>query len=163
MKNSFIIFVLIVSYGITNAQTQYEKEEKIRLEINLLFEKNKATCLDQVDAIIDIHGKTEFWKICKLDHEYRILQIESYKENTYYQEIYFEKEGALIYAKETENYIPKNHFTQIPWYCQFYVKEGKLLTYISHGHGKTETDTWNPESIFEMYRKRVLELENIKK
>ncbi len=163
MKSTFLTLLLILSMGITHAQTHREKEEKIRSEVKELFENKQANCYDQVDAITDTHGKTEFWNICTLENGYRILKIESYKEDTYYQEIYFEKNHALVYAKETENYIPKNHFLQIPWNCEFYTKDEKLLTYISHGHGKTETDTWNPDVIFDMYRQRISELERIKK
>ncbi|WP_299682119.1 hypothetical protein [uncultured Dokdonia sp.] len=163
MRNTFLILLLLFSVGTIQSQTPHEKEEKIRSEMNELFQKQQKKCYNQVDAITDIHGKTEFWSICTLENGYRILKIASYKGETYYQEIYFEKDHSLIYAKETENYIPKNHFLQIPWYCQFYAKDGKLLTYISHGHGKTETDTWNPEVIFEMYDQRIAELENINK
>ena len=163
MKNKLLTLSLLLCLFNSHAQTALEKEAIIRSEINLEFEKNSLLCDNQVDAITDIHGKTEFWSICELDNGNRILQIESHKENTYYQEIYFEKDGALVYAKETENYIPSNHFTQMPWYCEFYARNGKLIALLSHGHGKTEENTWNPEVIFDMYRKRLNELEKIEK
>lgn len=34
---------------------------------------------------------------------------------------------------------------------------------MSMGHGKTENDEWNPEIIFEMYKKRKTELDKIKR
>ena len=49
------------------------------------------------------------------------------------------------------------------WNCEFYIKNGKLIGLISLGHGKTEDDEWNPEIIFQMYKKRIAELSEIKK
>ena len=163
MKNTSLLFLLFICVLNTYAQTPLEDESVIRSEIYAAFEKNKLECNDQVIAITDTNGKTEFWSICELDNRNRILRIESHTENTYYQEVYFEKNRALVYAKETENYIPNNHFTQMAWHCEFYTRNGKLIALMSHGHGKTEEETWNPEIIFDMYRKRLDELEKIKK
>ena len=72
-------------------------------------------------------------------------------------------QGELIYAKETQNYMPKNHFTQMAWNCEFYAKNGKLIAIMSLGHGKTEDEEWNPDVIFDMYKNRLTELKRIKK
>jgi len=111
--------------------------------------------------ISDFNDKTEFWNICNLKNGNRIIKIESHEKETYYQEIYFEKNGELVYAKETENYIPKNHFTQMSWNCEFYAENGELVALISLGHGKTEDEEWNPDVIFEMYKNRLTELKKI--
>ena len=163
MKNALL--TLILAFGILgcNAQSQREKEEKIRSEINTEFDKNMAECYAGVDAVSDFNEKTEFWNVCELKNGNRIITIDSHKKDTYYQEIYFEKNGELIYAKETENYIPKNHFTQMAWNCEFYAKNGKLIALMSLGHGKTEDEEWNPDVVFEMYKKRLTELKQIKK
>lgn len=163
MKNVLLTLILTFGILICNAQNQREKEEKIRSEINTEFEENKGECYAGVDVVSDFNGKTEFWNICKLKNGNRIITIDSYKKDTYYQEIYFEKNGELIYAKETENYMPKNHFTQMSWNCEFYAKKGELIALMSLGHGKTEDDKWNPDVIFEMYKNRLTELKRIKK
>lgn len=161
MKN---IFRIIILFGIwnCNSQSQIKNEEEIRLKLNTEFNKNTAKCSYEISAVTDFNEKVEFWRICNLENKNRIIKIESYKQTEYFQEIYFERNGDLVYAKETENYIPKNHFTQIVWNCQFYTQNGKLITLISHGHGKTEDDEWNHEIIFKMYKKRLLELKRIK-
>ena len=96
MKN--LLLTLILSFWILscNAQSQREKEEIIRSEINTEFEKNMTECYAGVDAVSDFNGKTEFWNICELKNGNRIITIDSHKEDTYYQEIYFEKNGDLI-------------------------------------------------------------------
>ncbi len=163
MKN--VLFILIMTFGILscNAQNQREKEEKIRTEINAEFDKSVSECNAGIDSVTDFNGKNEFWNICDLKNNKRIITIESYKGNTYYQEIYFVKKGDLVYAKETENYMPKNHFTQMAWNCEFYVEKRELIALMSLGHGKTEDDNWNPEIIFEMYKNRITQLKKIKK
>ena len=154
-----------MTFGILScyAQTQREKEEKIRSEINTEFDQNSSNCSNGIDAVSDFNNKTEFWNICNLKNGNRIITIESHEKETYFQEIYFEKNGKLVYAKETENYMPKNHFTQMGWNSEFYAENAELISLISLGHGKTENDEWNPNVIFEMYKNRLTELKRIKK
>ena len=163
MKNVLLTFILTLGILSCNAQSQREKEEKIRSEINAEFDQNSSNCSGGIDAVSDFNKKTEFWSICNLKNGNRIIKIESHEKETYYQEIYFEKNGELVYAKETENYMPKNHFTQMSWNCEFYAKNGELIALISLGHGKTEDEEWNPDVIFEMYKNRLTELKRIKK
>lgn len=160
---SLFPLILLIGFTSCNAQSQKENEEKLRLKINTELDKNISECSFEINAITNFNGNIEFWSICNLLNDNRIFKVEFYRKDTYYQEIYFENNGNLIYAKETENYIPKNHFTQMNWNCEFYVKNGKLVSLISLGHGKSEDEEWNPEIIFEMYNKRLLELKKIEK
>ena len=91
MKNALL--TLILTFGILscNAQSQREKEEKIRAEINTEFEQISSNCSGAIDAVSDFNDKTEFWNICNLKNGNRIITIESHEKETYYQEIYFEK------------------------------------------------------------------------
>lgn len=155
MKNSFFIVLVLFGFFVSNAQSQQNKEEKIRSIIYAAFDYNNAKCNNQISATSEVHGKIEFWRICDLKNNSRIIKIESHKANIYYQEIYFETNEGLVYAKETENYIPKNHFTQLAWSCNFYIANNKIISLQSLGHGKIENDTWNPEVIFKMYKNRL--------
>jgi len=148
--------------GACAAQSKATKEAKIREDIRSLFDTNVANCAAETTAVTNFNGKTEFWSICPLQNGNRIITIHSHQGDTYNQEIYFEQSGDLMYAKETENYMPKNQFTQLPWNCEFFAKNGELLTIISLGHGKTEDDEWDPDSIFKMYKTRLAELAQIK-
>lgn len=163
MKKSFLILIILFGILSCNAQNQREKEEKTRIDINVEFDKNVSECPSGTDLVTDFNKKNEFWDICNLDNGNRIIKIQSHKTDTFYQEIYFEKNGDLICAKETEKYMPKNQFTKMIWNCEFYAKKGELISLMSLGHGKTEDDKWNPEIIFEMYKKRIAELNQIKK
>tara|TARA_R110000868_G_scaffold409932_2_gene696610 strand:+ start:710 stop:1201 length:492 start_codon:yes stop_codon:yes gene_type:complete len=163
MKNHILSLILITSIFSGCSKSQKESEEKFRAEINNLFHKNLSDCNTDVSAITDFNGKPEFWKICELNNESQIIQIESHKDSIFYQEIYFSKNGDLIYAKETENYMPNNSFNQMAWNCEFYARNGELISLISLGHGKTEDEEWDSDIIFEMYNKRIEEIKRIEK
>ena len=140
-----------------------EKEELLRKEINKQYLTEVSKCSQNVNTVTDFNGKLEFWRICETENGKRIIQINSYEKDSLYEEIYFEKNGELIYAEESIKYLPKNHFAIQPWTCQFYTEKGKIISLMSLGHGKTEDDEWKPEVIFEMYRKRIVELNKISK
>ncbi|CAL2088269.1 hypothetical protein [Tenacibaculum sp. 190524A05c] len=163
MKKIFLTVLIILGTLNCSSQSKKTNEEKFRLAINEEFDSNFRNCSSGIDAVSNYKGKKEFWNICELENDNRIITIESHEDDTYFQEIYFEKNGNLIYAKETENYIPKNHFTQKIWNCEFYIKNLELVSLISLGHGKTEDDKWDPDVIFEMYKNRLTELKQIKK
>ena len=143
--------------------TELEKEEKLRKEINTQYLVELSKCSQNIDAVTDFNGKTEFWRICETDNGKRIIQIDSHEETALYREVYYEQNGELIYAEESIKYMPINHYVLQPWTCQFYAEGGKLISLMSLGHGKTEDDEWNPEIIFEMHKKRIAELNKIAK
>lgn len=145
----------------SNAQSQREKT--IRTKINKDFEKNISKCHFSVDIVTSFNDKKEFWSICNLENGNRVLEIHSHKEDTFYQEVYFEKKGELMYAQIVENYHPENHFTQMLWSCEFYIKNREIISLTSLGHGKTEDEEWNPDIIFTMHKKRLNELVHVKK
>ena len=146
---------------ISDSETELDKEEKLRTEINDQYFAELSNCSQNVDAVTDFNGKTEFWRICETDNGKRIIQIDSHEKTTLYEEVYYEQNGELIYAEESIKYMPINHYTLQPWTCQFYAENGKLVSIMSLGHGKTEDDEWNPEIIFEMHKNRIAELNKI--
>ncbi len=145
----------------SDSETELEKEEKLRSEINDQYLAELSKCSQNVNAVTDFNGKTEYWRICETDNGKRIIQIDSHEETVLYEEVYYEQNGELIYAEESIKYMPINHYTLQPWTCQFYAENGKLVSLMSLGHGKTEDDEWNPEIIFEMHKNRIAELNKI--
>ena len=141
--------------------TELEKEEKLRKKINTQYLAELSKCSQNINAVTDFNGKTEFWRICETENGKRIIQIDSHEGTVLYEEVYFELNGELIYAEESIKYMPINHYVLQPWTCQFYAEKGKLVSLMSLGHGKTEDDEWNPEIIFEMHKNRIAELNNI--
>jgi len=165
MKNLFAIVVLILTSNFILAQDHGFQEDYFREKVNLELMKNYSECQPfwTENGVSEFNGKTEIWSVCKLENGNRIIRIESYENEIFYQEVYFELNGKLRYAKETENYNPKNGFAEMKWNCEFFFENGKLMTNISLGHGKTEDENWNPESIIGMYKNRISEMNKMKK
>jgi len=163
-KIKYFLLTVCILYSVSTcfSQNQKELEEKIRDSIDNEFIKNYSNCsLNSKNGVTNFNGKIEFWKICELQDGNRIIQIESHSESTYFQEIYFEKKGKLLYAREAQNYIPINSFEQIRWNCEFYIQNNRVITTMSLGHGKTEDEEWDENMILEMYSKRISEIEKI--
>lgn len=115
-----------------------------------------------VDAVtLDENGTAHLWHIVEPEEGVRVFTIEWYTGDGYNKEIFFELDGELVYAMERYNYIPTGHYIQVTWYVEYTIKDGEILSHISLGHGKTEMDEWEPESIFEIYEERITEMEGL--
>lgn len=81
-----------------------------------------------------------------------------------FQEIYFETENDLAYAKKKKNeqLMPKNHFAQSIWNCEYFTQNEEILSTISLDHGKPVSEDWQAESIFELCQQRLKELKSFK-
>ncbi len=111
MRHILLALMLTLSGTlIANAHTEGDTKAKIREDTNAEYDELILKCGLEIDAVTDFNHKTEFWRICNLDDGNQIIKIESYKEDTYFQEVYFKKSENLVYAMEAEYYIPKNHF-----------------------------------------------------
>jgi len=92
----------------------------------------------------------------------------SHKNDTIHQDFYL-KDGSLIYAHEIiTSYFTNNGKTDsIGWSGGFYFAKGKLIDCITHGHGKSEMDSWNPEkdmlTAFEESKKDITRYKKKKK
>lgn len=139
------------------------KEHLIKGKIDSLYNREDSKCNITREAVTQFNGRQEFWSICNTSDSYTIIKIKSHATEQLYEEIYFLKEEALIYAEESINYTPINHFVQQVWKCHYYIEDDKIISISSLGHGKTEDDNWDPESILGMYKTRMTELLQIKK
>ena len=77
-------------------------------------------------------------------------------DSTDYTEKYYLKDGFLIYAYE-------GIYEYSAWSGGFYFSKGKLIDHVTLGHGKSETDDWDPEKeILQRFEKRKKELASLK-
>lgn len=77
-------------------------------------------------------------------------------DSTDYTEKYYLKDGFLIYAYE-------GIVEYTGWSGGFYFSNGKLIDHVTLGHGKSETDDWDPEKeILQRLEKRKKELASLK-
>ncbi|MGV3762826.1 hypothetical protein [Parapedobacter sp.] len=116
-----------------------------------------------IDALTDVNGYLEFWSVGQPDAYTQSFRISWYHEEQLYTEVYLLKGGRLVYALEEVKRMPPNHYTQSVWRCEYFIKDDRVIDYTSLGHGKTEDDAWEPESIMIQFGKRKAELEKIRK
>jgi len=86
-------------------------------------------------------------------------------DSTDYTEKYYLKDGLLIYADENEvsRYPSLGSDGYSLWGGGFYFSKGKLIAHVTLGHGKSETDDWDPENeILQRLEKRKKELASLK-
>src|SRR5690606_22218915 len=116
----------------------------------------------QIDAVTDCNGHPEFWAVGQPDAHTQSFRITWYHEDQLYTEIYLLKDGRLVYALEEVKRMRLNHYTQSVWRCEYFIKDDRVIDYTSLGHGKTEDDSWEPESILIQFNARKAELEKIR-
>ena len=166
MKNVLLILTLVVFGNYTSAQVS-GCHNILQNKINEVFSETQFECEASIieNEISEFNKKMEIWNICKLKNGNRIIRIESHKNDTSYQEIYFEMNGKLRYIKKTENYKPKNEFTKIKSSSEFFLEREIVVSGIifSPEHRKNIDEKSNSESIMEMYKKRISELNGMKK
>ena len=76
--------------------------------------------------------------------------------NIDHEEVFYFKNGSLIYSTERET--PADG-AGAAWSGNFYFQNEKLLDFSTNGHGKSELDDWDPEAeVLRMSRKRMKQL-----
>ena len=167
----YVLTLLILGVNISYAQEgnsvefnmkAHQDKAPYRDVVRLVFKKAYSRAYPQY-GISTLNGKKEIWKISSLDNGKQILEIESYQGDVYYREVYYSKNGILLYAIDSDRYIKNNSIQGNIWECEFFIKDGKFYSEISLGHGKTEMEDWDPNIIFSMYEKRKNELKILKK
>ena len=86
-------------------------------------------------------------------------------DSTSYSEEYYFKDGSLIYAYEKEilssPFLGMDEYSE--WAGEFYFSKGKLIDLATLGHGKSESDDWDPEKeTLQRMGKRKKELASLK-
>jgi len=131
-------------------------------KIDKLSEANNRIFVN--DKLINNKKVEEHWQHFDNKKLSRIA-IDYIIDSAAYSEKYYFKEGSLIYAYEKE--ILSSPFLEIDeysaWTGEFYFSKGKLIDNVTRGHGKSESDDWDPEKeILQRLEKRKKELDSLK-
>ena len=162
----YILALWLFTVNMMNAQErnivgssleEHQDKSSYREIVRLLFRKEYSKAYPEYGISI-LNGKKELWKISSLEKRKQILEIESYDNGKFCREVYYSKNGVLVYAIDLDSYIKENSLQDDIWECEFFIKNGKIYSEESLGHGKTERDDWDPNIIFQMFEKRKKEL-----
>ncbi len=103
-------------------------------------------------APVERQFSNEKWTYNKVNDSLEIVVITYSKHKKFYSEEYILLNSSLIYAIEWVEYISGEDITS--WNCEYFIKENEIVDYNSLGHGETESDEWEPESIFDQWELR---------
>jgi hypothetical protein len=92
----------------------------------------------------------EKWSYNRINENLEIVFITYQKNGFVYTEEFILFDSELIYAIEWEEFAPDTD-DAMTWNCEYYIRQGEIIHYSSLGHGETETDEWEPESIFKQW------------
>lgn len=141
-------------------QEGFGRGETFRKEIITEVHNQLRLCDFEDDlSISGVKTTHETFQVCELTDacdatiSFKTYKVESYEAPTIYQELYFTKKDVLVFARETEVSVYGNDTIQ--WRCDYFFEKGKLVDFISLGHGKTEEENWEPESIMTKFEERV--------
>jgi hypothetical protein len=107
---------------------------------------------------------SEAWQYYK-DHQFSRIIIDYKIDSTIYSERYYLKNGSLIYACENEiMYFPSLGPGEFQgWSGSFYFLKDKLIDHVTLGHGRSESDDWDPEKeVLEKMKRRKEDLRKLK-
>ena len=143
-----------------SSAVKYQDKSSYRDTMRLSYRKKYSKAYPEY-GISTLKGKQESWEISLLPNGEQILIIESYDDDIYYREVYYSRRGILLYAIDSDRYVKANSIQSNMWECEFFIKDGKIYSEISSGHGKTEHDDWDPNIIFAMFEARKMELKKL--
>ena len=149
----FVLFSIGVNFSHAENSNNiqiYQDEKSYRDSVRLLYAKEVSQAYPQYGLSI-LNGKKELWKISTLNNGKQIIEIESYDNGVFYREMYFSTNGVLLYAIDSYRYIKNNSLQNSIWECEFFIKNKRIYSEMSIGHGKTERDDWNSDIIFNMF------------
>ncbi|MCH2225950.1 MAG: hypothetical protein MK066_14365 [Crocinitomicaceae bacterium] len=94
--------------------------------------------------------KNEIWTYCKVEENIECAFIEKRNDNVLITEEFILKNNMLVYALEVER---TEYETDTSWWsCEYIVRGSTVEKFSSMGHGETELDEWEPESILTQWQ-----------
>jgi len=160
-----IVFILCLASLVCFGQGKKEESASINKIVAKIDELSQAG--DKAfskDIVVDQKNVKEKWRVFENNEYSRIIiqyTTDSAGHSIAYTEKYYLRNGALIYAYESEVFFEtgQNMKEGIMWNGDFYFSKGKLIEHVTNGHGRSELDDWDPEKeILQKWKKRKEEL-----
>jgi hypothetical protein len=153
VRHLFGLLHLFLLSNVLIAQTdKYKSIDDVNDEIDLLQSK----CVTNSPILsTEVDGRTEEWRRCSYGNNMELFIITSSDERTDYFELFLTIDKALVYAKESIISYSQRPDNGTPWTCKYLLADKNVVDYISLGHGETEDENWQPESIFEQWNARL--------
>lgn len=165
-----LILILLIFPAFLHAQNDDEAQKRIDSIIETIEKRSENS---HQSFTIKKRKYTEQWTYSTANGKIEFFSVSYFARHTKRSETYFLQNDELIYAAEREDYYSgdnENTEELTSWSGNYYF-ENRILVYLTtNGHGKSETDDWEPErETLDMFRKRLktlkkkLKLNNHKK
>jgi hypothetical protein len=138
-----LVFFISVSFG----QSLMEQKSTISAKVELI-DTDKANAAVSFNISKKKKGVQKIYYQYQTRH-YAVVKIErrfKLRNDSAIQTFYFNN-NQLIYASEfiTSYYGEKNKPDSMIWGGNYYFLKDKLIDFTTLGHGKSETDEWDPQ------------------
>jgi hypothetical protein len=145
MKLLFVIAVILLP-GLSVGQDLEKQKAIIDAEVERIARGKLAKVNFSIQAMKKVLHYISY-KYIETSKGYIFISRQFSHKNDTIQQTFYLKDGSLIYAIERiVSYYSENGKTDsITWQGDFYFSKGKLIDYVTLGHGKSEIETWNPE------------------
>lgn len=130
----------------------------------MLFSCSERTTNSNVEVSAEYHiGDTllhdslgnDLWTITKLGEDSNLVSIQWIEDSiTLYSEKFSVYNDSLFHAYEGLVYHFEDSIYRIEWNCDYTIENEEVIHHFSMGHGETETDEWEPNSIFDQWEAR---------
>ncbi len=165
MRVLFTLAILILSNVLFAQNLAQQKAVIITAVKNIDQNKNAKATSFSIPALKKVLHHISYQYSQDKDGYIKIFRQYSHKNDTT-QEAYYFKKGQLIYATETiiSYYSHQANIDSSIWKGDFYFANGKLIDHVTLGHGRSETEEWNPEQdVLQSLREAKRDIERYKK
>jgi len=177
---TLLALILLLSCSdneITSTEDASENMDEIEtsFESEIVFDSAEVYLETYEDSIYDIVHKAEnlaleleptktfeneVWTYAEMENNVVFVCITKEIDDMEYLEEYILQNDKLVFAFESEQLILSPG--QNPWNCQYVIKDNQVINYSSLGHGETESDEWEPESIIEQWKSHEKNFNQVK-
>lgn len=154
-----LLFLIFVSYSVgVISQLKNSDKEEIRFEVQEFLETCSLLEYNRPNKFKESYDR-KLYNDCTIGEPHfsevfnkTIFKVESRDSSSFRQDLFYFKESkkTVIYARETEFHFYKND--TLTWKCEYFFKDGKLVDWVSLGHGKTESEDWDIDEIYTKFK-----------
>ena len=139
--------ILLCSFSVSSGQSLMEQKSSIDAAVDAInADKANAAFSFNITAMKKVYHKIYYQYQTRHNQIVKIERRFKFQNDSTLQTFYF-KNAQLIYATEhiTSYYGEKNKPDSMVWGGNYYFVKNKLVDLVTLGHGKSETDEWNPQ------------------
>jgi len=145
MIKTLLIFIFLLFPAHHYSQDDRAAKKRIDVIVEAIAGRNENPLQS---FVVKKRKYTEQWTYSISGGKFEFFDITYWTHKTKYSETYYLQNNQLIRAAESEDYYSgkdENSEWLTAWSGNYYFENRKLVFLSTNGHGKSETDDWEPE------------------